>query len=199
MKVIGLCGGSGAGKSAFCEALSRRGVVCIDCDEIAHSVQEKGSPCFLELCEAFGGEILFPDGALNRQALASAALSDEEKQKTLNRITHRHILKELRRRLKALGEDTEFVVVEAPLLFESGFDRECDLVVALLSDQKEARIIERDRLAAKDARARLSAQTDDAALREMCDICIENDGALLALEQAAEELIATVRREVVDA
>ena len=196
MKVIGLCGGSGAGKSAFCEVLKGRGVCCIDCDEVARSVQVKGSGCFLELVEAFGGEILFPDGELNREARAAAVFGDDERVKKLNSITHKYILRELKKRLKALEETEPFVVVEAPLLFESGFDRECDLVVALLSDQKEQRIIERDSLAAKDARARLGAQTDDESLREMCDLCIENDGALLALEQAADELLNVVSREV---
>ena len=121
MLIIGLAGGSGSGKSAFCEILSRRGVVTVDCDEISHAVQEKGTGCFLELVERFGGEILFPDGNLDRKALASIVFSDEEALSDLNRIMHKHILDALRRRLSEFSDTQRFVVVEAPVLFESGF------------------------------------------------------------------------------
>ncbi len=196
MKVIGLCGASGSGKSAFCELLRRRGVVTIDCDEISHTVQEKGTPCFLELVERFGGEILFPDGTVDRGALSALVFSDEEALKDLNRIMHKHILDAVRRRLFDLAASERFVVVEAPVLFESGFDSECDLLVGMLSEHKEERIIERDRMNAKDAQARLSNQLSDEELSSRCDLLIRNDSALLHLEEEADRLIAYVEENL---
>ncbi|MBQ2731158.1 MAG: dephospho-CoA kinase [Clostridia bacterium] len=196
MLIIGLAGGSGSGKSAFCEILSRRGVATVDCDELSHAVQEKGTGCFLELVERFGGEILFPDGNLDRKALASIVFSDEEALSDLNRIMHKHILDALRRRLSELAATEPFVVVEAPVLFESGFDAECDLVVCLLSERKEERIVERDRLTAKDARARLGNQLSDEELEEKCDLVLYNDSALLHLEEEADRLIRYVEQNL---
>ncbi|MBP3685867.1 MAG: dephospho-CoA kinase [Clostridia bacterium] len=196
MLIIGLAGGSGSGKSAFCEILSRRGIVTVDCDELSHAVQEKGTGCFLELVERFGGEILFPDGNLDRKALASIVFSDEEALSDLNRIMHKHILDALRRRLSELAATEPFVVVEAPVLFESGFDDECDLVVGLLSERKEERIVERDHLTAKDARARLDNQLSDEELEEKCDLVLYNDSALLHLEEEADRLIRYVEQNL---
>lgn len=197
MKLIGLCGASGSGKSAFCEVLSRRGIVTIDCDEISHAVQEKGTPCFLELVECFGGEILFPDGSINRTALAALVFSDADALSDLNRIMHKHILSELHNRLFELSGE-RYVVVEAPVLFESGLDRECALTVALLSSRKEERIIERDRMTEKQARARLDNQLSDEELAERCDVVITNDGALLHLEEEADRLIALIEERLGD-
>lgn len=190
MKVIGLAGASGSGKSVFCEALARRGVATVDCDEITHAVQEKGTPCFLELVERFGGEVLFPDGNLNRGALSAIVFSDAEALSDLNRIMHKHILDYLHRQLFDYAATEKLVVVEAPLLFESGFDRECDFIVCLTSSHKEERIIERDKLLARDAKLRLENQLTDEQLREKCDWVIENDSALLHLEEEADRLIA---------
>lgn len=194
MKIIGLAGASGSGKSVFCEILARRGIVTIDCDEISHAVQEKGTPCFLELVEAFGGEILFPDGTINRSALAALVFSDEEALADLNRIMHKHILDALHRQLFDLSATERFVIVEAPVLFESGLDRECDLIVSLVSDHKEERIVERDRMNVRDARARLSNQLDDEELVERSDFVIRNDSALLHLEEEADRLIAHIEQ-----
>ena len=198
MKVIGLVGGSGSGKSVFCEVLARRGIASVDCDKLSHAVQEKGTPCFLELVERFGGEILFPDGNVDRQALASLVFSDKEALSDLNTIMHKHILDALRRRLGELSETEQFVVVEAPVLFESGFDRECDLIVGLVSEKKEERIIERDRLSVKDARARLENQLTDEELSEKCDLVLTNDSALLHLEEEADRLISAVQRLILE-
>lgn len=190
MKIIGLVGGSGAGKSVFCEILSRRGIVTVDCDAISHAVQEKGTPCFLELVDRFGGEILFPDGNVNRAALASVVFSDEEALADLNRIMHKHILDALRRRLEELSETERMVVVEAPVLFESGFDKQCDLIVAITSTRKQERIMERDKLTAPAADARLENQISDEELAEKCDLVLVNDSALLHLEEEADRMLA---------
>lgn len=190
MKIVGLCGASGSGKSVFCDVLRRRGIATVNCDEISHSVQEKGTPCFLELVEAFGGEILFPDGNLDRGALARQVFSDPERLQKLNSIMHKHILDALRRRLAELSLSERLVIVEAPVLFESGFDAECDAVVGLLSTRKEDRIIKRDRLSERDARARLDNQLSDEELAERCDLVLHNDSALLHLEEEADRLLA---------
>lgn len=198
MKVIGLVGGSGSGKSALCDILARRGIATVDCDKLTRVVQEKGTPCFLELVERFGGEILFPDGNVNRQALSALVFSDKEALSDLNAIMHKHILDALRRRLASLSKTERFVVVEAPVLFESGFDRECDLVVALVSERKEERIMERDRLSESAARARLENQSSDEELIEKCDLVLTNDTALLHLEEEADRLIACVEQLIAE-
>ena len=196
MVVIGLCGGSVSGKSVFCEALERRGIVTVDCDALGHAAQEKGTPCFLELVERFGGDVLFPDGNLNRSALAAIVFSDEEALKDLNSIMHKHIFDALHTRLSELAATEKMVVVEAPVLFESGLDRECDLTVAMLSGAKEERIVDRDGIAKKDARARLDNQLDDEELARRADLTITNDAAMLDLEGEADKLIRYVEQNL---
>ncbi len=195
MKLIGLCGQSGSGKSALCAELVKRGVVCIDCDEITKSVQKKGSACVAELAAAFGRGILLPDGSLDRRRTARIAFADPEKTALLNRITHRYVLEALKNKLKEYQAEP-FVVVEAPTLFESGLDQACDYRVGLVSKSSEERIVARDRLSKTAARERLARQQTEAFLRAHCELILENDGDLSALSELAEDLIRTVRTEV---
>lgn len=199
MLVLGLTGPSGAGKGALAAAFAAYDVPQLDTDAIYHTLLIPPSACLDDLTAAFGTGILAPDGTLNRPALAAVVFAPDAPSEliaTLNRTTHRHILDETRRQIEAYRTAGKFaVLVDAPLLYESGFDAECDRVIAVTAPREVrlARIIERDGLSREAALARLDAQKPDEFYTEHADFVVCNDGAPALLEEEAARIINTLK------
>ncbi len=178
MKIIGLCGQSGAGKTTALEVFEKSGFATIDCDEVSRFVTLPDSDCVRELADRFGNGILNPDKTLKRQALADIVFADSDSLADLNKITHRHILCEVYRRLDVFREKGYRVaVIDAPVLFESGLDRDCDTTLAICADLETRlrRIVERDGISRERAEARVSRQLSDAELSRLADRVIYNN------------------------
>ena len=186
MKVIGICGSSGSGKTEALRILGSDSMPVLNCDEVSRQVMQPGSACCRELCEAFGKDILLADGTLDRKKLFELTFHDSEKHRALGHITHFYILRAIDAWLDA-HQAASAVVIEAPLLFESGLDKRCDGIILITADRtgKIARLAARDGLSADDAALRLSRQLDDTYLASRCDFVVENNGSL---EQFAEKL-----------
>ncbi len=198
--IIGLCGGSGSGKSTVSGIFSSFGLAVIDADGVYHGLVSRKTSCTDELAREFGDEILKSDGSLCRKKLAAIvfAAGNEEKLHRLNEITHRHILSETRRLYRVFElEGKHDVVFDAPLLFESGFDKECDLTVCVICpiEQRIARIMERDGVSEEMAKSRISKQISDAELQKKCDYTIINDGSLEDLVNKTGDLIRQITRK----
>lgn len=193
MLTIGLTGQSGAGKGEFSRVFCRYdGVVCIDTDKTAREVVEKGKPCLKELCEYFGYGILDSDGELDRKKLASIAFADEKNHKKLNEITHRYIMQEIRNWLECVEKDgAKIAIIDAPLLFESGADKLCDMTVGIVAPYRTRlkRILKRDGIDKKSAKTRLDAQPDDRFFKERCTHILANNGSLDSLMKKAKIFI----------
>lgn len=192
MLVIGLAGGSGSGKGVASQIFASYGFLHIDTDRVYHDLISGPSPCLSELVSEFGGGILAQNGALDRKKLAAIVFSDRTKLDRLNSIAHRHILKKTREIINSARADGYFaVLVDAPLLFESGFDKECDLVISLLAkrDIRICRIIARDGISSEKAAARIDNQLSDGFLTERSDYIIENNGTTEELSQKIDEII----------
>lgn len=196
MLTIGLTGQSGAGKGTFSHIFSQyEGVLHIDTDVDARAVTARGEECLEKLCECFGNEILEEDGSLNRKKLARIAFSDEEKHKQLNRITHFYVMKRIEAHLeKAKSGGMRVAIVDAPLLFESGADRLCDINIAVIApyNVRLERIVKRDGISRSDAIVRLDSQPSDAFYRERCDYILENGEDIESFTQKAKELIGII-------
>ncbi len=182
MLIIGLTGSSGAGKSIIASLFARHGVPSIDTDAVYHDLILPPSACLDELVARFGSAILTAGGTLDRAVLAARvfAAGHEAERHDLNRITHRHVLAEVRRRLIAYeARGYAAVLVDAPQLFESGFDAECDRILSVLAPRalRLSRIMERDGLDEARAAARLDAQHDDDFFRAHSDAVVVNDGS----------------------
>jgi len=176
--IIGLTGGSGAGKSEVCRAFLSLGIESVDTDKISREATKKGSECLRELTENFSGAILTAYGELDRQKLAELAFSSRENLDLLNKITHRHILNECRRIILDMqNAGRKAVVIDAPLLFESGFDKSCDVIISVVADQKKRieRITARDNITAEQAKTRIKNQKSDAFFIEHSDYVIYNN------------------------
>ncbi|MBP3605436.1 MAG: dephospho-CoA kinase [Clostridia bacterium] len=197
MRVIGLCGGSGSGKGTAASLFMEHGIPSIDTDALYHEMTAGKNALTDALADRFGDEILKENGALDRARLseivfrkgAETALAD------LNRISHYHILNAVRVWLSEKEkEGCAAALVDAPLLFESGFDKECDGVICVIAP-KEARIeriLKRDGITREKAERRIAAQASDAYLLARSGYHIYNDGDLAALSAQ----VATVAKKI---
>ncbi|MBR5979331.1 MAG: aminopeptidase [Oscillospiraceae bacterium] len=191
IRVYGITGRSGSGKSTALEMLSRLGVPVLDCDLIVREIETPGHECFDELVRNYPPEILDAQGNLDRRRLADIAFSSPEETKKINGIVHKHVLRELEDRFRRLEKEGRgYCVVEAPQLFESGLDRRCDDIILIAAPESlmKERIMDRDGLDGERAARRLDAQISESELREKCGIVIENAGDLGELASKIKEL-----------
>lgn len=165
IRVIGLTGPTGSGKSTAASVWKLRGAAIIDTDQLARKVVEPGSSCLSALVEQFSDAILLPDGQLNRTELAKRAFATPENTNKLNSITHPCILALAKQQMERAAERGHSVaVVDAPLLFESGFDSLCEEIVTVIATplKRRKRICKRDNLTEEQAQARINAQQPDS-------------------------------------
>jgi dephospho-CoA kinase len=186
---IGLTGGIGAGKSTVSAAFSELGGIVVDGDVIAREVVEPGTEGLASLVEAFGEDILRPDGALDRPALAKVAFSDDAKRQTLNGIVHPLVGKR-RQELIAAAPPDAVIVEDIPLLVESQMAPMFPLVIVVHADEdvRVARLVEHRGFSEEDARARIKAQATEEQRRAVADVWLDNSGSADDLRAAAVEL-----------
>ena len=193
MKIIGITGRSGSGKSAVSALYRRLGYTVADADLVARQVLEPGSPCLAKLAEVFGDDLLTPQGTVNRQLLADRAFRDEESTQKLVSITHPEIVARL---LAAAGEAKRrgeaIFFVDGAVIVGTPFDSRCDalLLVAAPQEQSVARICARDGISPEMARRRLGAQTPEQTLRRAARYVLENDSTPQRLEERALALLS---------
>ena len=177
MKVYGLTGKTGAGKSTVAEKLEKMGFCVIDGDKIARSITEKGKPAISMLANEFGCDIIEDDGSLNRKLLASRAFKDRESTAKLNAITHPIIKAEFEKELrKAEAEGFSFAVIDAAALLESSCKDLCEKIIVVTAPEKIrlSRVLLRDGITKEQALIRINAQFPDEYYNEKADILIRN-------------------------
>jgi dephospho-CoA kinase len=186
---IGLTGGIGAGKSALSTTFSQCGGIIVDGDVIAREVVQPGTEGLASLVDAFGHDILLPDGALDRPALAAKAFRDDEARSKLNGIVHPLVAHRRAEIIAAVSEDA-VVVEDIPLLVESGMAPLFPLVVIVHADVelRMRRLVEQRGMSEDDARARIAAQATDEQRRAVADIWLDNSGSSEALVQQARDV-----------
>ena len=175
MKIIGITGGIGAGKSTVCEEFKKYGACIIDADKISHQVTAKNGSAYAEIVESFGTDILKNDGEIDRKKLAGIVFSDQNELEKLNYITHKHIFEKMREEIAS--SNSELIILDVPLLFSADFDIKCDYKIAVVANLQERikRVMFRDGISRDDVLKRIDAQLSDQEMREKADICIEND------------------------
>ncbi|MFF3495175.1 dephospho-CoA kinase [Streptomyces sp. NPDC002795] len=195
MLKVGLTGGIGAGKSEVSRLLVERGAVLIDADKIAREVVEPGTEGLAAVVEAFGGEVLAPDGSLDRPKLGSVVFADADKLATLNKIVHPLVGTRSAELEAAAGPDS-VVVHDVPLLAENGLAPLYDLVIVVDAGTGTQldRLTRLRGMSEEDARARMSAQATREKRLEIADIVIDNDVPLERLRERVDEVWAELAR-----
>jgi dephospho-CoA kinase len=198
MLLVGLTGGLGAGKSTAAAMLAARGAIVIDADELARRAVEQGTPGLAKVVEAFGPEVLAPDGSLDRQTLARLVFDDEDRRKALEAIVHPEVFRLFSEEVERRRDSDDVVVFDVPLLMETGLDEGCDLVVVVHAspDRQVARARTRG-LDEEESRARIAAQLDPEERRARADVVLDNDGDLADLERQVDVLWERLEREAV--
>ena len=196
MKLIGLTGGIGSGKSTVAQLLVRHCWELVDADQIARDIVEPGQPALAELAQAFGDDILQEDGSLDRGLLASRAFASREKTAVLNSITHPRINEETQARFDAARQaGADFVVYDMPLLVDKGLHKDMDatIVVDVDAEERVRRLVAYRGLDEEDARRRIAAQIPDDVRRAVADFIIDNNGPREALDEQVEGVVEKLR------
>jgi dephospho-CoA kinase len=197
---VGLTGGIGAGKSEVSARLAAQGAVVIDADAIAREVVEPGTEGLAEVVDAFGPEVLLPDGTLDRPRLGEIVFADPELRGKLNEIVHPRVgarMAELEREAGAAS----IVVHDVPLIAESGRTDAYDLVVVVDVPPRVQldRLVRRRGMTREQAEARMAAQASREQRLAIADIVIDNSGSLAELDRQVGDLWSELRRRSVKA
>lgn len=159
--IIGLTGGIGTGKSEAAKFLASLGAVHLDADAISHALTAPGGEALEPIRELFGDEMMHDDGTLNREALSQIVFSDPARRRELEGILHPRIQRDIMRGIdRAAEEGAKVVILDVPLLFETGMDALCDETWVLFADEETqvARVMMRDHIDREQAEARIQSQ-----------------------------------------
>jgi dephospho-CoA kinase len=192
---VGLTGGIGAGKSEVSARLAAQGAVVIDADAIAREVVEPGTEGLAEVVEAFGPEVLLPDGRLNRPRLGEIVFGDPELRAKLNTIVHPRVGARMAE-LEGEAAPRAIVVHDVPLIAEGGRTDAYDLVVVVDAPPRVQidRLVRRRGMTREQAKARMAAQASREQRLAIGDIVIDNSGSLTELDRQVGDLWAELRR-----
>lgn len=186
IKIIGLTGQSGAGKSTVAYCLEQKGFAVINADRLVAELYNGGSVCLTAVASVFGKDILNPDGTPNRVLLAKRAFSSKDNTELLGRLVHPFVTALFFEKLKKLS-GADAVVYDAPQLFESNADVLCDVIVSVVADRnvRLKRICDRDNMSCEQALQRINAQYGEEFFRKNSDFVVENNNT-------KEELIKNI-------
>lgn len=188
--VVGLTGGIGSGKSTVGAMLAEHGAKIIDADAIVHELQRPGTEVFDKMVEAFGTEILAPDGTLDRAKLGSIVFADPEKRKLLESIVWPAVGVRVAEELQALTDD-DIAVLDVPLMAESpeGSRRNARAIIVVdASPETQLRHLKAKGVPLETAKARMAAQVSREKRLEIADHVLTNDGSLDELRKKVDEL-----------
>ncbi|MAR49039.1 MAG: dephospho-CoA kinase [Acidimicrobiaceae bacterium] len=176
---IGLTGGIGSGKSTAAAAFVEQGAVLIDADQIVRDLQKPGEKVFEEMLSKWGPDILTSEGELDRQLVANIVFADPEELAALNMIVHPAVREEMTNRRQAFAETDNTVILEIPLLVESGY-RNFDAIVVVDVDTDTAvkRLVKYRSFDEEDARNRLERQVSRESRTEIADYVIDNNNSM---------------------
>ncbi len=194
--IIGLTGGIATGKSTLSQMFKQSGIPVIDSDDIAKDVLVINQPAYIKVIEEFGEDILLCTGHINRKKLAKIVFDDMDKLEKLNSIVHPEVKKiviEEINKYNVLGHD--IVVLDVPLLFESNFDKLCNLTVVVFTDEKTQidRLMKRDNLELEDALKRIKAQKNIGEKIRLADFIIDNSLSILETRKQYNSLLRKIR------
>lgn len=179
MKVLGITGGVGAGKSTVLGYLADHyGARVIEADRGAHLLQQPGGDCYDAIVNCFGREILFPDGRINREILGKIVYADQKQLKVLNRIVHPAVKTYI---IEIIAQERKkgavpFVTIEAALLLEDGYDQICDEIWYIYADEaaRTKRLQSSRGYSPEKIRSVMANQRDEEGYRSGCKLVIDN-------------------------
>jgi len=189
MRIVGLTGGFGSGKSFVASLFKKLGAKIIDADKIGHKALKRGSAAYKRIVAAFGRKVLSADLSINRKALAEIVFADKKKLEELNRITHPVIFKEINDRI-ARARKSEFLVVDAPLICEANIAGLMDVLIVVKASKKNQieRSLKRPGVQKKDVCKRIAMQMPLKRKIRYADHVVDNNGTKVATKKQVRNI-----------
>lgn len=190
--VIGITGNSGSGKTVISSIIAKKmKAKIIDADSIVKEFRKKGNPYYEEIIKLFGNDILMDDENIDTRALAKIIYKSKKSREKLNKITQEYVVEEIISRIRNMEDEN--IILDIPLLFESGLDKMCNATIAILAKEniKFKRIILRDKIIEKEAKKRLKIQPKDKYYINHANYIIENneeDDLVDKVEKVCEDI-----------
>lgn len=196
MKIIGVTGGIGSGKSCVSEIFANLGGKVIDADKISHEIMNVGSAAYCEVLEYFGAEILDENKSINRKKLADIVFNNRKKLDKLNMITHKYIFEEMRKKIEEY-KDEKAIILDVPLLFDKDFTIKYDKSAAVVADEeiRIKRAAARDNSSLEKIKNRIKNQISDSEYRRIADFVIENNGTREELFEKCRKVYDEIFKE----
>lgn len=210
MKIIGLTGGIGTGKSTVTDYLISKGFHVLDADKVAREIVMPGSEMLIQLSSNFGKDILHEDGSLNRKKLGNIIFNDPEKKKKLDELMHDRILEIINERIILICEKHEnsteipidsghkekrkVIFIDAPLLFETGLDKSVSetWVIDVDDETRIKRIMKRDGLSRDEIMMRIKTQMARDEKKKRADVLLDNTGNLEKLYRQIDQMLELI-------
>jgi dephospho-CoA kinase len=198
---VGLTGGIATGKSTVAVIFGQAGAKIIDADQIARNVVQKGLPAWQKVVAHFGPRVLMLDGQINRATLADVVFNDPIQKRYLNAIVHPYVHREIEELTQQFRKTKvhDVVVLDVPLLYEVGMDKDLDKVIVVYVPEEVQldRLMKRDELSEQSARVRIQSQMPIEEKRRRADIVIDNSGSLETTRTAAFKVYRTLIAQAV--
>ena len=176
MKIIGITGNSGSGKSTIAKIIKDEcGGIVIDADRIAKDMTNANSKYLQEIVNAFGKDII-RDHKLDRKKMADIIFNDKMQKEKLDKITFKYVVDEIKMQVNLVKEKYNYIILDVPLLFESKLNEICNYTVGVVSEREDKinRICKRDNISRAKAEERINSQPDDSFYISKCNFIIKN-------------------------
>lgn len=196
--VLALTGGIATGKSTADQFFKKQNIPIVDCDKIAHDLMKPKNASWQVIKDNFGGEYLNDDQTINRKKLGQLVFSDKSALNKLNQLTHPLIFDKTIQKIESY-QNEDMVILDAPVYFESGWDKKniADgiLVITLPETVQIDRLKHRNNLTDEEARMRIKSQIPLDKKTQLADFVIENTGTIKELESKLEHLLNKIKKE----
>lgn len=192
--VIGLTGAFGSGKSTVANFFRELGAFVVDADQLAHEALAKDSPVFGEFEKMFQNKLVIKDSGIDRKWLAAVVFNDEQTRKRVEAFVHPYVFSRIAEEIN--GTDQPATVVEVPLLYESGFDRLCDHVVAVKATPEQIRSrLSQKGFSPEEVKKRQQAQMPLVSKLEKADFVVDNSGDFEKTKKEVERIWKKITHE----
>ena len=190
MKIIGITGNSGSGKSTIAQVIKEKcnGTI-IDADKIAKRMATNNSKYLQEIIKAFGTEII-KNNQLDRKKLADIVFNNQTQKEKLDKLTFKYVVDEIKNQIST-SKEQNYIILDVPLLFESKLNELCDYTIGVISEKQDKidRVCKRDNISEEKAIQRINSQPDDNFYINRCDYIINNSNYEQISEKVNEILI----------
>lgn len=197
MKILGVTGSSGSGKSSVCDIIKKmNNTEIIDADKIVRELQDNKTIYYQKIVQTFGQEILLDNGLINRKILAEKIFTDKTEKEKLDKLTFKYVVDEIRNRIETLkATNVDYIVVDAPTLIEANMIKMFDKIIVVTAEEniKINRICKRDEISRKQAIERLMSQNDDNFYKKYADFIILNNDE--NIENKVKVILEKIERE----